>query len=1681
MGLYRACKKYFSLLNNIMLVILALLFTSVFANAQEITAINFNGEPLGKVIPDGKVVSFDNKLLGNVTADSLIINTDGEIIGGVVPQGVAIGNDARLLGKVSSDGSILSAAGQVLGRALPNGLVVNEYFDVLGQVIFPGLVYNDEGKIAGRVTGDGLYTNLGGQEIGIVTPDGYAYRKIGSDYLLDGRLISSKMVVSLSGEFIGSVVPGGQVTDFDSKVIGQIKANGFVYDGNGAIIGKIVVSGYAFDNKGFYLGVVSYNGEVINNNKVVGKIRADGRVIDISDAIIGYTVDFSSTATDLTGRYFGRLLPEGEIAKGTSSNGILGARGQVSNASGEIIGNLIKTGPVFDYKGELKGHALSNGSVISLSGTTIGYMIGEIAYNLSGISIGKILDTKVIFSNDGAFLGVSGINTSIDNKGNKLSVSPQGYVFGQSGTIEGRALNLSTFYTPFGSVAAYQGLNGSAVTSKGEEFGRVVGEGYVLNSQNQMVSKNISEFFAVNAKGEQIGSVSEENILLNKSFNAVAKILPDGSVSEISSGNLNYVPKVGEAYSEIIALDFSGNFLGYADVLGNVNNSSGAKIGQVAERGYVFDNSGIIMGYLASYGGVIDDKCENVGVVASNGGVYNYRGVYIGKVLANGNVISDSGSLLGYKAKKTPVIDFNGRIIGFIDYSGKVSNERGETIGCIDKQGQLRNADKALIGKAIEYEAAIDFDGNIIGYSVVNGLVVDINSKLIGYQQPNDNINSNSGIPLGSLLKYKVAFDLENKFMGYVSKEGRVLDSQHKEIGQVDFDGYVVSSKQKIGYALYDFYVYDNDGKVVGIINRNGEVSSFTNQNLGDFERGFVIKGGKVVARGNRDYNIRDASKLVIGQLKLDGKVLDNLNNVVGTLDSATGRILNANSEVIATATPLQYYSSLSSPQLKRQMIFDENGNFIGFLDENGNIVDANGNIIGRIDENGNIVDLNGNIIGRVAKKGSPLADKNLRAVYDANGNLIGYIDEDGNFLDLNGNIIGRVDENGNIIDANGNIIGRIDENGNFIDANGNIIGRVAPKGSPLLDKNLKAIYDANGNLIGYIDENGNFLDANGNIIGRVDENGNIIDANGNIIGRIDENGNFIDANGNIIGRVDGATSGKDNIYDKDGNIIGYVDREGNVVDAQGKIIGSLNEKGELVDSKGNIIGGRDKNWFAKSSVMSTTKSRPSTKDGASSSLKLLEGSKYYKSLGIALTPDGEYLGDILENDVVIDKDGNIVGYRMSDGMIIDDDGNVIGTEDFSYGDSGKSKRADGSKGKDVFIPAGTFGPGGAYGVGNGPAGNLGPGGGYGPGERYDPTRQAALNAAMLERRQNISVGKISSGYRKEAFDGYQKDWSEQGIPKSISSWRVDMSEMIFSDKPIPAVIARAIDTNNPAPITAYVERNVYAEEGRNVIIPAGSRMIGTFGSITAAAEATSESARVQITWERLIRPDGSIFVFSGQTADAQGRAGALGYVDQQLFKKYTLPVVTTVLTSGASYFIASADDAAGEVETSKQQAASDARQNFLDDMESLFDDILADKTDVKAMTYVPAGTRIIVYPNVDLWLRSVERDSEESQKFQKPEVFIDDVKTGQEIDKRKREDVAKASGGQVVYDPDEVKVEAASSGTTPLIVDTAPKKTTNTIVPPPPPASGSIPAAGSTSSESSASNNADSSIPALF
>lgn len=1550
------------------LAFFSVLFFAAPAAAIEITAIDFNGDLIGKVIPDGKVVSLDNQLIGNVTADSLIVNFDGELIGGVIPQGIAIGNDNKLLGKVSNDGSVRLASGKIVGKVLPNGLVVDDYFNVLGAVLFPGLIYSDDGKTVGRLTGDGLYTNLQGQQIGFVSPDGYAYRKVGNDYLLDGRLISSKMVISLDGAFIGSVSPGGNVTDFEAQTIGFVKANGYVYNENNQIIGQIVRSGFAFDNNGKYIGFVTYNGEVVNKDDLVGRMRADGHIADAKGEIIGFAVDLAATATDLEGRYLGRIMPGGSLAQAREVVGQVGPRGTVINKDGKIIGRLVNAGPVFNFRGALRAHALKSGAVISLEGTPLGNVRANLAYDNNGLVFGATLNNELVIAPGGKSLGMSGINASVMDGSERKFVSPFGFLFSSDGVLSGSTMTLAPVYNLTGAVIAYMMPNGSMYNKGVVALGRLTEAGINIDERNRILGRNIAADYAFSAAGELLGILSETNMVLDKGLKPKAKILPDNSVVKAGKNTeVNFNPQVGTASDQHLVLGVTGSLFGYADIDGAVRNPAGRVAGKVVDGGLVIDNSGLPVGETSGYKAVVDGDCALLGVVTPQGDIRNYRETFIGRMLWNGQAVSETGAVIGYQVIPGSVIDFNGNIQGTISPSGQVMAYGGELLGCIDKRGKLRNADGEIIGGQTEFYPVMNVNGVFIGRTVLDGTVVNEANEFIGYMQPNDNVNSKTGVPVGQLFKYRFAFDNDNNFLGRVGSDARVFNAKNEEVGKVEFGGAVLKDGKNIGYALYDMYVYDNDANVIGYITRDGNVLTVNGRKLGRIDKGFLINGeNKVAGRGNRDFYIRNQNNVVLGELELNGSLVDPANHVIGSLKD-NGRILDSNGNVLAIAKPLQYYSLLKE------------------------LTEAEA--------------------ARLAAEKAE-AERLAAEQAAAAGNYV--IGDDGYLRDANGNIIGRILPDGTVVDLNGNVIGHINENGEFVGLDGKVKGKTSK----------------DGYVVG---DDGYLRDANGNIIGRVLPDGTVVDLNGNVIGHINENGEFVGLDGKVMGKVNG--------------------------------------------------GGAD--WYSKPVQI-----------GAIPEIGVVgeeEMKKYRKSLGIALTPDGEYLGDIMDDGSVVDKKGNVVGKKMPDGLIIDDDGTLIGIEEVKKPDS-----------SGMFVPAGTFGPGGAYGTGMGAGGNLGPGGGFGPGERYDPQRAAALAAAQNQRRQAMSVGKISSGIRPESFDGYQKNWDEQGIAKAVSSWRVNLSEMIFADKPIPAVIARSIDSNNPTPVTAFVERNVYAEEGRNVVIPAGSRLMGTLGGLTAGTETTSSSAKVQITWERLIRPDGSLFVFQGITGDAQGRGGALGYLDQQLFKKYTLPIMTTALTSYTSYIMAPKDDDdnSSDTESPRQQAANDARQNFLQDMNRIFEQILADKTNIKPLTYVPAGTRIIVYPNIDLWLRTPERDEAEVAKnLSKRDVLIDDNKLEQDrTDTQNRRKMGMtdadraATAGSVVYEAEGTDAEAvaaprlmddskvkskkpAATAGAPALMPTTPAGGST----PPPPPSFSSGSSSSSSSSSSSAAKTDNSVPQLF
>ena len=70
--------------------------------------------------------------------------------------------------------------------------------------------------------------------------------------------------------------------------------------------------------------------------------------------------------------------------------------------------------------------------------------------------------------------------------------------------------------------------------------------------------------------------------------------------------------------------------------------------------------------------------------------------------------------------------------------------------------------------------------------------------------------------------------------------------------------------------------------------------------------------------------------------------------------------------------------------------------------------------------------------------------------------------------------------------------------------------------------------------------------------------------------------------------------------------------------------------------------------------------------------------------------------------------------------------------------------------------------------------------------------------------------------------------------------------------------------------------------------------------------------------------------------------------------------------------------DSGTVAQSDRAQAAQDARANFINDMQQIFKDLIDDSSSTPPVVFVPSGTRLTIFSNEDLWLRSEDEDEED-------------------------------------------------------------------------------------------------------
>jgi type IV secretion system protein VirB10 len=207
-----------------------------------------------------------------------------------------------------------------------------------------------------------------------------------------------------------------------------------------------------------------------------------------------------------------------------------------------------------------------------------------------------------------------------------------------------------------------------------------------------------------------------------------------------------------------------------------------------------------------------------------------------------------------------------------------------------------------------------------------------------------------------------------------------------------------------------------------------------------------------------------------------------------------------------------------------------------------------------------------------------------------------------------------------------------------------------------------------------------------------------------------------------------------------------------------------------------------------------------------------------------------------------------------------------------------------------------------------------------------------------------------------------------------------NMNRVITQGRMIDAVLDSAVNTDVAGMVRAVVSRDIYSEAGTNVLIPRGSKLIGSY-----AAGATVGQERVQITWDRLIRPDGIDIALASAAADPLGTAGIKGDVNNKYLQMFTIVMLKGMFNIGLGAWKDNEDDTSGSttttytttntdgsttVVTSSTQATemATAISDTADDVKSLGDDIVDDEFKNTSPTItIPQGTLVRVFVAKDL------------------------------------------------------------------------------------------------------------------
>jgi len=202
---------------------------------------------------------------------------------------------------------------------------------------------------------------------------------------------------------------------------------------------------------------------------------------------------------------------------------------------------------------------------------------------------------------------------------------------------------------------------------------------------------------------------------------------------------------------------------------------------------------------------------------------------------------------------------------------------------------------------------------------------------------------------------------------------------------------------------------------------------------------------------------------------------------------------------------------------------------------------------------------------------------------------------------------------------------------------------------------------------------------------------------------------------------------------------------------------------------------------------------------------------------------------------------------------------------------------------------------------------------------------------------------------------------------RSAKARQIDrIDAMIPEGTLIPGILETAINSDLPGQIRAITSQDVYSFDGRRVLIPTGTRLIGEYQS-----DVTRGQTRIFVIWTRLLRDDGVSVRLNSIGTDSLGRSGLTGIVDNKWRERFGSAILLSIVGAGSSYLTgyggsqSSSSSTTGE--TDADRAAELARDTIAQTFSNMANQALGENLKIPPTISVHQGERIFVYVRQDL------------------------------------------------------------------------------------------------------------------